>query len=576
MHFSSGEGADACLSCPVGKYQNAPGKSFCEEAKPGHLVRKAPQRNADSQGLFEEWRCPKGMRCQRDGPYPRKYAGGVWHSTTDLYPNRLYTCINNGCPDEGETEMKCKAGYLADAPLCALCEPGYYMQLLDCVECAEPRVDLLVLVVVGALFALFVVVRTARKYGQLVNREVVAHLKILVSFFTIVSTVNVQFGVKWPASFNTALAVLSGLSLDLSVLSGAFCLFKVGFFSQLVFQTAGLAAVVVGLFLYCRWKPESKRQCTKFGVYLLIFAYPVVARKIVEAYSCHNVDDTYYLRADYSLKCSDPQWLALACYASFFLVTYVAGLPVYIFHTLFRYSKRLGGRKSVPRKWLLGFLLDDYKLLFPCLFWDGAEMFRKLLFSTIGSFWSNKGTMSVATALLLSVVFLVVQHRYTPFKSSACNRTQECCLCALSLLYFAGLLLKVDAVGASEQESLGDMLVALLVMVFAMVLAVIVNEVHSLAKAVRVARHCAVVLRQNCGTTSLGKNAVLRLAAVFHSDLSAAVYLCRRFDHLQRHCPACRYPCEEVLEMGLVLAGQQTDHHQLLFVGEVLQLFGQF
>jgi len=122
-------------------------------------------------------------------------------------------------------------------------------------------------------------------------------------------------------------------------------------------------------------------------------------------------------------------------------------------------------------------------------------MFRKLLFSTIGSFWSNKGTMSVATALLLSVVFLVVQHRYTPFKSSACNRTQECCLCALSLLYFAGLLLKVDAVGASEQESLGDMLVALLVMVFAMVLAVIVNEVYSLAKAVQVARHCAVVLR---------------------------------------------------------------------------------
>ena len=48
-----------------------------------------------------------------------------------------------GCPDEGDTVMKCKEGFVEDAPLCAICKPGYIKQLRKCDACEEPRFDLM-------------------------------------------------------------------------------------------------------------------------------------------------------------------------------------------------------------------------------------------------------------------------------------------------------------------------------------------------------------------------------------------------------------------------------------------------
>ena len=64
----------------------------------------------------------------------------------------------------------------------------------------------------------------------------------------------------------------------------------------------------------------------------------------------------------------------MALYASVFLVVYVVGLPLVILRTLFGYRKILHGRKTAPDGLRLGFLLDDYRLVIPCILWDGIEM----------------------------------------------------------------------------------------------------------------------------------------------------------------------------------------------------------
>jgi hypothetical protein len=55
-------------------------------------------------------------------------------------------------------------------------------------------------------------------------------------------------------------------------------------------------------------------------VYILLFAYPVVAVKVVETFGCHNIDGRFYLRVDYSIGCYDAEWRAMAAYAGVFLV----------------------------------------------------------------------------------------------------------------------------------------------------------------------------------------------------------------------------------------------------------------
>jgi hypothetical protein len=45
----------------------------------------------------------------------------------------MYTCSNDGCPDDGATKMECKPGYLG--PICMVCDDGFYPQLRSCVDC---------------------------------------------------------------------------------------------------------------------------------------------------------------------------------------------------------------------------------------------------------------------------------------------------------------------------------------------------------------------------------------------------------------------------------------------------------
>ena len=332
--------------------------------------------------------------------------------------------------------MECKPGY--EGPLCAVCSEEYYEQLRGCVECKDPHTAGLAVFILGLVLFISIIVYLLRRYGHFITNEVAANFKITVSFVTTVSTISTQFGVTWPPKFLAALATMSALTFDLSVLSGVFCLFKVSFLASLCFSTGSLVLVLIVCFSISKLKPHLKDTCIKFCVYLLLFAYPVVSVKCVEAFACHNVDGESYLRADYSVNCASAEWNLIAGYASIFVAIYVVLLPVAVLGTLYRYRKQAVGRKVAPEGLLFAFLLDDYRLIMPCLMWDGLEMLRKLALSVVGAFWTSQSPMAIATALLLSLGFLSLQQCYQPFKSKVVNRVQNCFLAALSLMYFAG------------------------------------------------------------------------------------------------------------------------------------------
>ena len=70
-----------------------------------------------------------------------RYLGGVWHDPLIAVPSedtKLYTCINNGCPEAGASVRQCREGYKADSPLCAICKEGHQLNEISqmCMACA--------------------------------------------------------------------------------------------------------------------------------------------------------------------------------------------------------------------------------------------------------------------------------------------------------------------------------------------------------------------------------------------------------------------------------------------------------
>jgi hypothetical protein len=341
--------------------------------------------------------------------------------------------------------------------------------------------------VLGIIALLAVGGRLAWKYRHFLSYVAIfSHLKVIISFMTVVATLDVQFGVAWPPSFARALDALLVVSFDFGAILGGFCVVDLSFFQRLLSTTLMLLAAVAVVAAGSRTGSahEAERRHTRgvfIAFYLLLFAYPVVSVRVVEAFACHEVEGVRYLRADYSVRCDTPEWRTMAAYAGVWVAVYVVAFPLFILLKLWSYrSNDTLHKEAKTSKELVGlrFLLSDYKTCVPALMWEGIEMCRKLLLSVIGSFWSTKSTMCIATACLISTFFLTLHATYHPFKGRLLNRLQTIALVVLTLLYFIGILLKTETVEESDHEDLGMLMVLLLVAVIAITVGTVVLEIY--------------------------------------------------------------------------------------------------
>jgi hypothetical protein len=206
--FNSG-GSGECTDCPSGFVNAEEGSATCVECAIDRYIKQVGA--VDGQGFQPDNQtcvnCPKmGVTC--DGK-TKRYTGGVWHDPAVANPDkttRMYVCVTEGCPRAGDEIMECKSGFKADSPLCAICEVGYFKQIRNCSLCGEPRYGALIAcLILGALFV-FALLKLMDRVGGLqklrkMSPSAVAHIKIVISFIVVATTVHTQFGVVWPASF---------------------------------------------------------------------------------------------------------------------------------------------------------------------------------------------------------------------------------------------------------------------------------------------------------------------------------------------------------------------------------------
>jgi hypothetical protein len=178
------------------------------------------------------------------------------------------------------------------------------------------------------------------------------------------------------------------------------------------------------------------------AVYILVFAYPILAVRLIEAFSCQEVEGKRYLRADYAVSCDSAEWFSYAVFAGICIFVYVAGFPLFLLYKLgIVYPRKLReGKRSIRGGHLfsLHFLLDDFIPMRVPMMWEFFELMRKLLLSSVGAIFGSKSVASVAIACIISVGFQLVHAHYWPYKTRASNRLQAICLATLSLIYFVG------------------------------------------------------------------------------------------------------------------------------------------
>jgi serine/threonine protein kinase len=388
--------------------------------------------------------------------------------------------------------MVCKQGYRG--PLCAVCGDGYFQSMKDCVPCEEPKVGVMVALVVIVLALLSGCLYFARKYRRHLERvSAFAHLKVVISFVTVALTLNTQFHVTWPPKFAAFLDALSVVSMDFGTIFSVGCVVDISFYQRLLSSTILLLVLVVVMLLAPRMRERAaihftnqyrhSARSTNGGifatVYLLLFAYPILSVRIVEAFSCHEVEGRSFLRADYRIECFTPHWHLMAAYAGVWATFYVAGFPLLILYKLWSYRTDPLTEDTSNERINLRFLLHDYRPLVPSLLWEYVEIVRKLLLSVIGAFWSTQSTMAIATALFISIFFLVLHAHVWPYRSFVLNCVQTLALSILTLLYFIGLLLNTDSVEQQDQQDLGVLMVAMFAAVFVSVLMTVLLELRA-------------------------------------------------------------------------------------------------
>jgi hypothetical protein len=214
------------------------------------------------------------------------------------------------------------------------------------------------------------------------------------------------------------------------------------------------------------------------GIYVLLFAYPVVVVKVVGLFLCSfEVEGMFYLHSDLSIQCFTSEWYAYAAYAWCWVACYVIAFPAFVLWKLFTYRHTPNDSNHA-----LGFLMQDFKPLMPMVLWEGVEMIRKALLSVLGVFWTHMSSTCIATALLISVVFLVAHFHFNPYKSVSLARMQGLSLTVLALFYFLGLLLQTDASGQLDRKGFGLLLLLLLVSIFVAAIVVVISELNAVTR----------------------------------------------------------------------------------------------
>eukprot|EP00743_Colponemidia_sp_Colp-15_P006992 GILK01007546.1.p1 GENE.GILK01007546.1~~GILK01007546.1.p1 ORF type:complete len:2310 (-),score=343.61 GILK01007546.1:293-7114(-) len=472
--YSTNPSAAACDFCDKGRFANVTGLSSCYYCPNNSLTVETGAENITMCQCLEGFHgkdgefctpCPEGGICPgRDVIYPMF---GYWGN-----PNWTVAFFQCNPPEACPGNYTCADHHDNTTRLCYRCLPKSVMTGGLCQVCPSQELILAVAVVtVAVTIVVLVIVMKAKS---------LTFFKICMSLSMTLSTFNDQdaYAIPWPPAFGNMLNTLTGtLKFDQPIQYALDCFIHapISFFQN--FMMPAVIPPVGMLFIWfiyfintrmCMRKADRdtilryRNRCIRNCLFLATLAMPAVSNRIAALYRCKQLDyNLYYLQGAYEMECAGSVYDTYKFTGIIIFIAYPLLVPV----TTIRILVKKGPSRFTDPLFLntFGFLFVEYKVRW--YYWEGIEMFRKVLFTTaLPLLYMWPPASRLALMCMISCGFFFAVLALSPYKHPIFNYVMSVGLMYISVVAYGGLLMKLLMSGTDPTggEKLVWVLIALM------------------------------------------------------------------------------------------------------------------
>ncbi|CAN0242647.1 unnamed protein product, partial [Scytosiphon promiscuus] len=324
-----------------------------------------------------------------------------WRATSNS--DDILACPNPDACRGGQTgaESYCTPGY--SGSYCTVCESNFAPSLgHTCTRCSSSTLQ------------------------GLIAAAVIAALVALCAIATI-------FNVTYPGVYQDFLSAIDIVNFDLGSVLAAGCMWSgIDFHDRLLISTLG--PLVVAGFLAMTYRiamlrngaagnaaaAEKIRHKHQTALLFLTFlVYSSVSSMVFQTFACETLDDGIeYLRADYSIHCTDAKHVAFEVYAGIMILVYPVGIP--LLYAILLYQRRdvlsdAGADKTEAQS--ISSLWEPYRR--ERYYYEVVECGRRIMLTGVVVFIFPNDATQIAITIPIALFFSAVFDVLSPYKSES-------------------------------------------------------------------------------------------------------------------------------------------------------------
>mmetsp|Transcript_13978 Transcript_13978/g.28571 ORF Transcript_13978/g.28571 Transcript_13978/m.28571 type:complete len:592 (-) Transcript_13978:33-1808(-) len=281
-----------------------------------------------------------------------------------------------------------------------------------------------------------------------------------------------------PLPSNVKEAVYASQVLNLNPFQGlnALCLSNgINYYHQLVGLTFPIIVICLILFVLGHVRKERGSSFFNAAIAILYLTLPTVSTTIFRTFPCEDFDDeTYMLRADYSISCLDnnrPLWVL---YGWFMVLVFPVGVPLLFLSLLSNKRSRLMSKDRAEDEGLhsIAFLWEPYATNY--WFMEIIETLRRLFMTGILSMIEPGSYTQLSVGLLASIAHTIVLSKFEPYEEKRDTWLAILSSCQLILFYLVATFMKYEkaaVVDASDHFGMGLVLILTFIILFILFIA---------------------------------------------------------------------------------------------------------
>ena len=295
-------------------------------------------------------------------------------------------------------------------------------------------------------------------------------LKIFVGFAQCFAYFPVTFDIPWPQSLLGFMKAMEFTAFDLyAVFGDVSCRMQTGFLQKFVYHMLlfpAVLAVIFGVYIIARTVKGITQMChlTKFTneslktqvltlVSLVSFTlYTGISTRIFRLYKCRKVQDSWYLTADYTVKCQQGEWNGYAAFGAICILLFVIGIPGVQLYILYKNRRLLHVRDGMTHKekQQQHIVQKEYGSIYEhyteeCYYYDILDLFRRLLLTGGLIMMGEESVAQVFLGIVICAMWLTLVVHKKPYKSGWDNFIAIILAAHLLFTLVSGMALKLYA-----------------------------------------------------------------------------------------------------------------------------------